>query len=114
MQATIPPFNGSVTWGGERWRNSSVLVLPDPESGKGRVHAIAGRSLFLDGGLRSLVLDAASGALLSESVVNEVDPLTGCNVQQGHEWPPDLPAGLPDVLSFSDNTVYMGIQPHKR
>jgi outer membrane protein assembly factor BamB len=91
--------------------HGSVLVVPDPESGKGRVHAIAGRSNFLDGGLRSLVLDADSGALLSESLINELDPLTGCNVQQGHEWPPDLPAGLPDVLSFSDNTVYMGVQP---
>ena len=91
--------------------HGSVLVLPDPESGKGKVYAIAGRSSYLDGGLRSLVLDADSGALLSESVINEVDPLTGCNVQQGHEWPPDLPAGLPDVLSFSDNTVYMGVQP---
>ncbi|MBT3194690.1 MAG: PQQ-binding-like beta-propeller repeat protein, partial [Verrucomicrobia bacterium] len=91
--------------------HGSVLVVPDSESGKGKVHAIAGRSNFLDGGLRSLVLDADSGALLSESLIDEVDPLTGCNVQQGHEWPPDLPAGLPDVLSFSDNTVYMGVQP---
>jgi len=90
--------------------HGSVLILPDPESGKGKVYAIAGRSSFLDGGLRSLVLDADSGALLAESVINEIDPLTGCNVQQGHEWP-DLPAGLPDVLSYSDNTVYMGIQP---
>jgi outer membrane protein assembly factor BamB len=91
--------------------HGSVLVLPDPQSGKGRVYAIAGRSSFLDGGLRSLMLDADSGALLSESVLDEVDPLTGCSVQQGHEWPPDLPAGLPDVLSFNNNTIYMGVQP---
>jgi len=90
--------------------HGSVLILPDLESGKGRVYAIAGRSSFLDGGLRSLVLDADTGASLAESIIDEVDPLTGCNVQKGHEWP-DLPAGLPDVLSYSDNTVYMGIQP---
>ena len=91
--------------------HGSVLVLPDPASGKGRVYCIAGRSIFLDGGLRSLVLDAESGRKIHESVMNHIDPDTGKDVQQGTEWPPDLPAGLPDVLSFSNDTIYMGIQP---
>ena len=91
--------------------HGSVLVLEDPKTGKGRVYTAAGRSMFLDGGLRLLVLDAESGRKLNETVMNEIDPETGKNVQQGHEWPPDLPAGLPDVLSFSDNTIYMGVQP---
>ena len=91
--------------------NGSVLVLPDPKSGKGRVYCIAGRSVFLDGGLRYLVLDAASGEKLAETVMNDIDPQTGESIQKAHEWPPDLPAGLPDVLSYSENAIYMGTQP---
>jgi outer membrane protein assembly factor BamB len=94
--------------------HGSVLVVPDPETGKGKVYTVAGRSIFLDGGLRFLVLDAETGAKIAETVMNEVDPDTGKNVQLGHEWPPDLPAGLPDVLSLSNDTIYMGIQPFSR
>lgn len=89
--------------------HGSVLVVADPETGKGKVYTVAGRSIFLDGGMRFLVLDAETGAKIAETVMNCIDPDTGKNVQQGHEWPPDLPAGLPDVLSFSNNTIYMGI-----
>ena len=91
--------------------HGSVLVLPDPKTGKGRVHAIAGRSIFLDGGLRSLVLDAESGVKISETVMNEIDSATGKNVQLGTEWLPNLPAGLSDVLSYSGGSIFMGIQP---
>ncbi len=94
--------------------HGSVLVLPGPDSGSGRVYCIAGRSIFLDGGLRSLVLDAETGKKISETVMNNTDPDTGKDLQNGTEWPPDLPAGLPDVLSFSNNTIYMGIQPFSR
>ncbi|MHC4199738.1 MAG: outer membrane protein assembly factor BamB family protein [Planctomycetota bacterium] len=91
--------------------HGSVLVLPDPETGKGRVYAICGRSIFLDGGLRSLVLDAESGAKIAETVMDHVDPDTGKDVQIGREWLPNLPAGLPDVLSYSGGNIFMGIQP---
>ncbi len=91
--------------------HGSVLVLPDPETGGGRLYAIAGRSIFLDGGLRSLVLDAQTGRKIAESVLDHLDPQTGKDVQIGHEWPPNLPAGLPDILSYTDGSIYMGIQP---
>ena len=91
--------------------HGSGLVLPDAGTGKGRVYAIAGRSIFLDGGLRSLVLDAESGAKTSETVMDEIDPDTGKNVQLGREWLPILPAGLPDILFYSGGSLFMGIQP---
>jgi len=91
--------------------HGSVLVLPDPNTGRGRVYAIAGRSIFLDGGLRSLVLDAESGVKIAETVMNEIDPATGKNVQFGREWLPILPAGLSDILSYSGGSIFMGIQP---
>ena len=91
--------------------HGSVLVLPDPSTGRGRVYAIAGRSIFLDGGLRSLVLDAETGEKIAESVMNHLDPETGKDIQIGHEWLPNLPAGLPDILSYSGGSIYMGIQP---
>ena len=94
--------------------NGSVLVLPDTRTKKGRVYCIVGRSVFLDGGMRSMVLDAETGEKLGEEVLNDLDPATGKNIQEGREWPPDLPAGLPDVLSYTDGTIYMGTQPFNR
>ena len=91
--------------------HGSVLVLRDPKTGKGRVYAICGRSVFLDGGLRSLVLDAESGTKIAETVMDHLDPDTGEDIQIGREWLPNLPAGLPDVLSYSGGSIFMGIQP---
>jgi len=91
--------------------HGSVLVLPGPRTGRGRVYAICGRSIFLDGGLRSLVLDAETGAKIAETVMSHLDPETGKDIQIGREWLPNLPAGLPDVLSYSGGSIFMGIQP---
>jgi len=101
--------------------DGALLVIPDPDTGKGRVYCVAGRSMFLDGGLRSLVLDVDTGAKLHETVMNEIDPATGQDVQDAHsqspdgwKWiPPDFPSMLRDVLSYDGQNVYMGMQPFK-
>jgi outer membrane protein assembly factor BamB len=43
----------------------------------GAVWAVAGRSAFLDGGLRLIRLNPASGRLLSETVLDDRDPASG-------------------------------------
>ena len=91
--------------------DGSVLVLQQKGSDDARLYCIAGRSMFLDGGLRMLVLDAKTGTKINETVMTSKHSKSGEDVQKGHEWPPDLPAARPDVLSFSNGTIYMGIQP---
>jgi outer membrane protein assembly factor BamB len=56
--------------------HGSVLVVND------NVYCVAGRSIFLDGGLRMLRLDLQTGKKLSESIMDETNPETGNNA--GH------------------------------
>ena len=57
--------------------NGSVLVENDRESGDSVVTFVAGRSYFLDGGLRMIRLDVKTGKKLSESILDDRDPETG-------------------------------------
>jgi len=82
----------------------SVLVR------EGVVYCVAGRSMWLDGGLRLLRLDAATGRKLSETVLDDKYPGTGETLQRDVRWP-NLPVALPDVLSCDGEHVYMRSQP---
>ena len=84
--------------------HGSVLVRD------GVVYCIAGRAMWLDGGLRMLRLDARSGQLLSETVLGDTDPDTGKSLQDEVKWP-NLPVALPDVLSCDGRHIYMRSQP---
>jgi outer membrane protein assembly factor BamB len=72
-------------------------------------YCVAGRSMFLDGGLRLVRLDPATGKLLSETVMDERDPKTGKNLQARAQTL-NMPVGLPDVLSSDGKHVYMRSQ----
>jgi outer membrane protein assembly factor BamB len=75
----------------------------------GVVACIAGRSAFLDGGMRLCRIDAEKGTLVSETILDDRDPETGENFQvrmQGLNMPP----GLPDVLSCDGRFIYMRSQ----
>ncbi len=84
--------------------HGSVLVL------NGEIHCVAGRSMFLDGGMRYLRLDVETGKKLSETVLDNRHPQTGKKLDAGIRWP-DLPVALPDVLSCDGRSVYMRSQP---
>ena len=75
----------------------------------GIAHFVAGRSIFVDGGMRYCRLDAATGKLLSETVLDERDPQTGRNVQERIKWL-NMPVGRPDILSCDGDRVYMRSQ----
>jgi outer membrane protein assembly factor BamB len=83
--------------------HGSVLIQDD------RVYCVAGRSVFLDEGMRFLQLNPRTGEKLSEMILNEIDPDTGKNL---HEYVQGLnmPVGLPDVLSSDGKFVYMRSQ----
>ena len=71
----------------------------------GVLTCVAGRSMFLDGGLRFCRLDPATGKLLSETVLNDRDE-TGKGLQSYVSWL-NMPTALPDVLSSLGGLLYM-------
>lgn len=73
------------------------------------VWAVAGRSNFLDGGLRLLRLNLADGIQLSETIMDETNPETGNNLQEKLQTL-QMPVGLPDILVADDQFVYMKSQ----
>lgn len=83
--------------------HGSVLVE------NGTVNCVAGRSMFLDGGLRFLRLDALTGAKLVEAVYDDRDPETGGDLQDRH-MTLQMPVGLNDILSSDGNLMYLRSQ----
>ena len=83
--------------------HGSVLVKDNA------VFCVAGRSMFLDGGLRLLKLNVETGDLQWERVLDERDPATGETLQSfimGH----NMPVALPDILSSDGDHLYMRTQ----
>ncbi|MCK4294595.1 MAG: PQQ-binding-like beta-propeller repeat protein, partial [Planctomycetes bacterium] len=91
--------------------HGSILVQdgPSTSSGQAAAYCVAGRSMFLDGGLRLLRLDPKTGRKLSETILDECDPQTGENLQV-HVKGLNMPVALPDVLSSDGRYVYMRSQ----
>ncbi|MCA9049456.1 MAG: PQQ-binding-like beta-propeller repeat protein, partial [Planctomycetaceae bacterium] len=73
------------------------------------IYTVAGRSNFLDGGLRLLRLDLQSGKKISETIMDHTNPATGNNLQEVLQIL-QMPVGLPDILSADDKFVYMKSQ----
>jgi len=84
--------------------HGSVLVQNDV------LYCVAGRSMFVDGGLRLLRLDPATGRKLSETILDDKDPETGKNLQV-HIQGLNMPVALPDILSSDGKYVYMRSLP---
>ena len=87
--------------------HGSVLVEGDV------LYCVAGRSMFLDGGLRLLRLDPRTGKKLSETILDEQDPETKANLQV-HIQGLNMPTALPDILSSDGRYVYMRTLPFDR
>lgn len=73
------------------------------------VYAVAGRSNFLDGGLRLLRLDLQSGQKRSENIMDHTNPESGNNLQEVLQVL-QMPVGLPDILSADEKFLYMKSQ----
>ena len=76
----------------------------------GVLYCVAGRSMYLDSGLRLWRLDPKTGRVLSRTVLDEKDAETGKDLQSYVSWL-NMPVGLPDVLSTDGKLVYMRSQP---
>jgi outer membrane protein assembly factor BamB len=75
----------------------------------GKLYAVAGRSMFLDGGVRMLILNPATGELLSENVMDHRVPGTRKNLQD-LMMGKHMPVALPDILSSDGRHVFMKSQ----
>ena len=81
----------------------SVLIRDD------KLYTVAGRSMFLDGGLRMVILNAQTGELISENVMDRKVPGTDKQIDDllmGKH----LPVAMPDILSSDGKYVYMKSQ----
>lgn len=76
---------------------------------KDAAYFVAGRSNFLDGGLRFFRLDPVSGKLLTQVVIDDKDPETGKDIQERLQIL-NMPVGLADVMSSDGKFVYMRSQ----
>lgn len=83
--------------------HGSVLIQDDV------LYCVAGRSMFLDGGMRLLRLDPKTGKKLSETILDDHDPETGKNLQI-YVKGLNMPVALPDILSSDGQYVYMRSQ----
>ncbi|UCD27788.1 MAG: PQQ-binding-like beta-propeller repeat protein, partial [Planctomycetota bacterium] len=84
--------------------HGSVLVENDV------LYCVAGRSMFLDSGMRLWRLDPRTGRVLSETILNDSDQATGKTLQSYVSWL-NMPAALPDILSSDGRFIYMRSQP---
>ena len=73
------------------------------------VYCIAGRSMFLDGGMRLLRLDPKTGHKISETILDDRIPETEQNLQTLINIK-KMPVALPDILSSDGKYVYMRSQ----
>ena len=83
--------------------SGSVLIQ------KARLYCVAGRSMFLDGGLRMLILNPKTGEMIAENVMDDKVPGTKKGLQDllmGKH----LPVAQPDILSSDGRYVYMKSQ----
>ncbi|MHC4629091.1 MAG: outer membrane protein assembly factor BamB family protein, partial [Planctomycetota bacterium] len=72
----------------------------------GIAYCAAGRSSYLDGSIRLCRLDARSGELLSETIIDHRDPETGYQ-RKGTVKGTNMPGALPDVLSCDGESIFM-------
>lgn len=83
--------------------HGSVLVY------NGEVYCLAGRNMFVDGGMHLVRLDALSGRKISSTVMDDINPETGKTLHESLGYKA-LPVANPDILSCDGNYVYLKSQ----
>jgi len=86
------------------WPLAGSVLIQD-----GKLYTVAGRSMFLDGGLRMVILNPETGELVSENIMDRRVPGTQKQLDDllmGKH----LPVAMPDILSSDGKYVYMKSQ----
>lgn len=84
--------------------HGNVLVMND------RLYTVAGRSMFTDGGIRFLILDALTGRKIREHLMDDKVPGGDEPLQMRHEIL-NMPQALSDLLSSNGQKIFMRYQP---
>ncbi|MCA9268737.1 MAG: PQQ-binding-like beta-propeller repeat protein, partial [Planctomycetales bacterium] len=92
------------------WPVHGSVLVTGGETDRPVATFVAGRSFFLDGGMRMIRLNAATGELIDESVLDDTDPDSGKDLQERLKIL-QMPVGLPDILSHDGKYTYMRSQP---
>ena len=93
------------------WPVHGSVLVRERDGGGAEVWCVAGRSMFLDGGMRLVRLDLASGRLLGETVLDTRAPhQAGKHLQDFVSWL-NMPTAMPDILSSTGGLIYMRGQP---
>ncbi|MFO8015251.1 MAG: PQQ-binding-like beta-propeller repeat protein, partial [Phycisphaerae bacterium] len=95
------------------WPVHGSVLIRETDGGKGaEAWCVAGRSMFLDGGMRLVRLDAATGRVLSETVLDTRAPGGEKRLQDFVSWL-NMPTAMPDILSSAGGLIYMRAQPFR-
>ncbi len=86
------------------WPISGSVLIEE-----GKLYCVAGRSMFLDGGLRMLILDPETGKLIAENVMDDKVPGSDKDLQDLMTGK-HMPVAMPDILSSDGKYVYMKSQ----
>jgi len=81
--------------------HGSVLIAD------GSIYAASGRSIFTDGGLRFLVLDAENGELIRETILDDRDPESGERVEFDTDRTRGTEVARSDILVCDGSQIYM-------
>jgi len=95
------------------WPVHGSVLVHEPGTGGAVVYCTAGRSIYVDGGIRFIRLDALTGKLLGEVVWDDKDPLSDRNMHNAYlkKTPGNtMPVGLSDVLSCNGRHIWMRSQ----
>ena len=84
--------------------HGNVLIMND------RLYTVAGRSMFTNGGIRFLILDARTGRKIKEHLMDDKVPGTDEPLQMRHEIL-NMPTALTDLLSSNGKKIFMRYQP---
>ena len=86
------------------WPLSGSVLIQD-----GKLYTVAGRSMFLDGGLRMVILKPETGKLIAENVMDRRVPGKDKTLQE-MLMGKHMPVAQPDILSSDGKYVYMKSQ----
>jgi len=87
--------------------HGSVLVKD------GVLYCTAGRNMFMDGGIRFIRLDPATGNLIGETVMDDIDPVSGLELHEAYVVGVagnNMPVALSDVLTCEGTNIWMRSQ----
>jgi outer membrane protein assembly factor BamB len=91
------------------WPVHGSVLIRSGESGRTELWCVAGRSMFLDGGMRLLRLDPETGEKIAERVLDDKVPNTDDNLQVALSGL-NMPVALNDVLVSQGDFVYLKSQ----